>query len=117
MPRRRGRCIAPRAATAARRRTFIERSTTADIDSRAGADPNTLVIPDLIRDPVPPVGSNGSRIKSGMTKIPRRPLPGPSFTDRTSVVEGKIVAVRLNLGGRRFIKTKKEHDNETKYYI
>src|SRR3546814_13347992 len=34
--------------------------------------------------------------------------PQPGEEDRKSVVEGKSVSVRVNLGGRRFIKKKKK---------
>src|SRR3546814_14406419 len=37
---------------------------------------------------------------------------GAGEEDRTRVVEGKGVSVRLDLGGRRRIKKKKQHNNE-----
>src|SRR3546814_18225082 len=36
-----------------------------------------------------------------------QPPPGSGLRDRTSVVEGKSVSVRVDLGGRRIIKKKK----------
>src|SRR3546814_18415095 len=35
----------------------------------------------------------------------------PTFTDRKSVVSGKSVSVRVDLGGRRIIKKKKIYEN------
>src|SRR3546814_17554793 len=48
----------------------------------------------------------------------RRPCPFPAFSpgsapgpDRKSVVSGKSVSVRVDLGGRRLIKKKKKRDD------
>src|SRR3546814_15517051 len=38
---------------------------------------------------------------------------GLAVVDRTSVVEGKSVSVRVDLGGRRIIKKKKQHRDQT----
>src|SRR3546814_12643753 len=40
----------------------------------------------------------------------------PSLRDRKSVVSGKSVSVRVDLGGRRIIKKKKKKDKQTKCY-
>src|SRR3546814_13234331 len=36
-----------------------------------------------------------------------------SLTDRKSVVEGKSVSVRVDLGGRRILKKKKTHERQS----
>src|SRR3546814_15826103 len=38
-----------------------------------------------------------------------------SGSDRKSVVSGKSVSVRVDLGGRRFIKKKKEHTTKARH--
>src|SRR3546814_13402057 len=38
---------------------------------------------------------------------------GPARPDRKSVVSGKSVSVRVDLGGRRIIKKKKKHNKQT----
>src|SRR3546814_11949763 len=45
------------------------------------------------------------------TGVVHRPRPDP---DRQSVVEGKSVSVRVDLGGRRIIKKKTDADIKTK---
>src|SRR3546814_16835635 len=44
------------------------------------------------------------------TEIDRRAI---GFADRKSVVSGKSVSVRVDLGGRRIIKKKKKHTQQT----
>src|SRR3546814_16145519 len=46
---------------------------------------------------------NASARPNGMRRIDSRPTMG---ADRKSVVEGKMVSVRLDLGGRRILNTK-----------
>src|SRR3546814_19371505 len=41
-------------------------------------------------------------------------LPAPALSDRKSVVEGKRVSVRVDLGGRRNIKKTKTYQTKTK---
>src|SRR3546814_14282514 len=47
----------------------------------------------------------GDKIR--LFSIPKDHGPGPVDVDRKSVVEGKRVSVRVDLGGRRIIKKKK----------
>src|SRR3546814_17695689 len=42
-------------------------------------------------------------------RIDRGQLPGEDIGDRKSVVQGKSVSVRVDLGGRRLITKNKEH--------
>src|SRR3546814_11762845 len=63
--------------------------------------------------------SSASGIVSVMNRIARPLLsdtvpPGLVRIDRKSVVEGKSVSVRVDLGGRRLIK-KKKHNKRQKY--
>src|SRR3546814_19998170 len=44
----------------------------------------------------------------GRRRLPARHLRPPADPDRKSVVEGKRVSVRVDLGGRRIIKKKKK---------
>src|SRR3546814_16965064 len=46
----------------------------------------------------------------------RPPERLPPHRDRKSVVSGKSVSVRVDLGGRRIIKKKKNKKNETQKY-
>src|SRR3546814_21151606 len=68
-----------------RRRNTQRRSQRAAVGRRLRGDPSRLARP------------------SG----PAVPGPGPDRRDRKSVVEGKMVSVRVELGGRRIVQTKK----------
>src|SRR3546814_18612348 len=46
------------------------------------------------------------RVPSGSRCATRMPAEGASLRDRKSAVSGKSVSVRVDLGGRRFIKKK-----------
>src|SRR3546814_16332368 len=54
---------------------------------------------------------NAISANRGAARIKMTRLKSPP--DRTSVVSGRSVSVRVNLGGRRIIQKKKKHDNKT----
>src|SRR3546814_13029658 len=68
----------------------------------------------------PPLGSPPGRDRHGSCALRLQPLAAPWLLaglpggrrDRKSVVEGKSVSVRVDLGGRRIIKKKKEDERE-----
>src|SRR3546814_10991430 len=62
----------------------------------------------------PPGAGAARRAPAGGPTAGRAP-PGGSCSDRKSVVEGKSVSVRVDLGGRRVIK--KKNDKNTKDLI
>src|SRR3546814_18818314 len=61
------------------------------------------------------VYSFGGELPSGRPPPPARvrARPQPATIDRKSVVEGKSVSVRVDLGGRRILKQKKHRENTT----
>src|SRR3546814_19435382 len=64
----------------------------------------------------PPVARRGKRRRPRRQAPAAKPgvKPGGEHLDRKSVVEGKSVSVRVDLGGRRIIKkTKSYHNNKT----
>src|SRR3546814_17664065 len=70
--------------------------------------PRVLQVPTVRQGFVPPTGS-------AARSVPTRREPSRQ-PDRKSVVEGKSVSVRVDLGGRRIIKKKKKekHTNKQK---
>src|SRR3546814_12147426 len=77
-------------------------------------DPN----PPAIEDEAQPTGLSARRLRDNLNQITVRPelVEGPLFLrevekktgDRKSVVQGKSVSVRVDLGGRGIIKKKKK---------
>src|SRR3546814_12095518 len=55
-----------------------------------------------------PQGANDSFGDSGFQRLPERTSHCIDLGDRKSVVKGKSVSVRVDLGGRRTIKKKKQ---------
>src|SRR3546814_20860984 len=55
----------------------------------------------------PAIGGEGGRSRGHAGRS--RPRGDPMPRDRKSVVKGKSVSVRVDLGGRRIIKNKKRH--------
>src|SRR3546814_15538969 len=74
------------------------------VNSRTG----TVVIGANVRVSAAAVSHGSMTVK--ITENPQVSQPGPfsrgQTADRQTVVEGKSVSVRVDLGGRRFIKTK-----------
>src|SRR3546814_19110380 len=63
----------------------------------------------------PPRASRSAKPPSTKPSKPRRrtqspSVPGPFALDRKSVVSGKSVSVRVDLGGRRILKKKKKNN-------
>src|SRR3546814_17529232 len=58
-----------------------------------------------------------ARLENGLTVLASvgstAPFVGLFGTDRKSVVKGKSVSVRVDLGGRRIIKKKKKYNTNT----
>src|SRR3546814_12588541 len=93
------------------RRWRCRRRVLARCPFRAGTGPADGVVPDVVPAPAEPE-SRDIRDHSGLSGIQGH---GP---ERKSVVWGKSVSVRVDLGGRRIIKKKKINgveDNATKY--
>src|SRR3546814_11017458 len=67
------------------------------------------VVEGLVRDPL--------RARFGNALLTRLPIEASRWIDRKSVVSGKSVSVRVDLGGRRIIKNKKiekQYENNRK---
>src|SRR3546814_13813753 len=66
--------------------------------------------------------TSGSRPSASRRAVPLCSIAMPSgitpaiLTDRQSVVEGKSVSVRVDVGGRRIIQKKKRYQQSTQQY-
>src|SRR3546814_11302702 len=73
------------------------------------AQPNLTIFQSAVDDLlIEPDGSGNDRVRGALTNTGLRfEAPAVVLTDRKSVVSGKSVSVRVDLGGRRIIKKKK----------
>src|SRR3546814_11584336 len=63
----------------------------------------------------PSVSPNWSGRSTWSARCPTHSIRAACTTDRKSVVQGKSVSVRVDLGGRRLIKTKTHTSSDTYY--
>src|SRR3546814_13121501 len=85
-----------------------------------GPDPRVRAVADALlleleRDPVPDVVAGVLPVDQHLMHRAARPWSA-KIGDRKSVVEGKSVSVRVDLGGRRIIKKKKENKKKNTYH-
>src|SRR3546814_18051554 len=86
-----------------------ERVAAAVVLPREATCGHVVLLPDAIDVDVDVVGALRAAAKLGFTVVGRgEQHPGQ---DRKSVVSGKSVSVRVDLGGRRLLKKKIKNDN------